>query len=127
MPYHFSVEPKPGYLHVKVNGDSTPETLSAYLRDVHTACEKTGCPRVLIEENLVGPSMSVADIFQVISERAAASFPIVRTLAFVDTNPLHDQSIAKFAETVGVNRGIHGRVFAKLSDAEAWLHAMSNK
>jgi hypothetical protein len=123
MSYNVAIEPKPGYLHITVTGDNAPESVLGYLREVHAACERSGCPRVLVEENLEGASLSVADVCEVVTQRANGVQPVVRTIAFVDCNPKHDPSLMKFAEDVAVNRGINIRVFPTVTEAEAWLKA----
>src|SRR5262249_19507101 len=66
MFYTFTVDRKPpGYLHVKVSGDNTPETVLKYLGEVRAACERLACPYVLIEESLRGPRLDTLDIFAV--------------------------------------------------------------
>ena len=127
MAYQFTIEPKSSYLHFTVTGDNTADSMSGYLRDVYLACKQSGCPRVLIEENLVGPSLSVTDVFDVVTERTAGIFPVVRTVAFVDLNPTHDKTIQKFGENVAVNRGVHVRVFTNVTEAEEWLSAMGDQ
>jgi hypothetical protein len=121
MAYNVAIEPKPGYLHITITGDNTPETLAAYLRDVYAACQRTGCPLALIEEDLVGPSLTIIDVFEVIAERAAGVSPVVQTVAFVDRNPNHNARVNKFGETVAVNRGVHVRVFTDIAQAEQWI------
>jgi hypothetical protein len=121
MLYELTVERKPEYLHVKVTGDNTPQTVSKYLADVHNACSAHKCPNVLIEENLEGPSLEITDIYAVISERSKNTYPVVDRIAYVDVNSDHDSSRMKFAETVAVNRGVHVRMFADVSEAADWL------
>ena len=48
MAYHFRLTRKSGYLHPRVTGDNTEETVMGYLRDVLEACKKHDCPNILI-------------------------------------------------------------------------------
>jgi hypothetical protein len=120
--YSFKIEPKEGYLHIRVEGNNTPETISRYLKEIHEVCLKSGCPNVLVEESLFGPGMGLLDIFDIVSRRALEAFPVVQRIAYVDTNPKHDLSNMKFAETAAVNRSMMNlNVFGSASEAEAWL------
>ncbi|MBI3855329.1 MAG: hypothetical protein HY293_06525 [Planctomycetes bacterium] len=121
MEYRFQLVQKEGYLHVRVRGDNVPETVMKYLREIYEACRKWECPRVLVEENLQGPGMTLTEVFGVVNEASRQVWPVVQQVAFVDVNPEHDHKNMKFAETVAVNRAVNIRVFATLADAEAWL------
>jgi hypothetical protein len=121
MLYSLTVERKPEYLHVKVTGDNTPQTVLKYLTEVHNACSTHKCSDVLIEENLEGPSLEISDIYAVISERSKNVHPVVDRIAYVDVNGDHDSSRMKFAETVAVNRGVNVRIFADVREAANWL------
>jgi hypothetical protein len=125
MPYHLSIEPKPTYLHITVTGDNTPQTIAGYLRDILAACQKSGCPRVLVEENLSGRSLTVTDAFGLASEGAANIDRSVRAIAYVDRNPEHDGSVMNFVENVAVNRGVPLRVFPSIETAREWLESLS--
>jgi hypothetical protein len=121
MDYSFKIVPREGYLHIRVTGDNTPEVVGRYLQEVYQSCLKSGCPNILIEENLVGAGMSLTEIFEVVKERSGQVWPVVQRVAFVDANPKHDPKNMKFAETAAANRSICMSVFASVPDAEAWL------
>lgn len=121
MDYAFKIEPKEGYLHIRVSGDNTPETVGRYLKEVYAACHQSGCPSVLIEENLTGAGMTLTDIFEVVSEGSRQVWPVVQRVAFVDVNPKHDSKSMKFAETTAVNRSVNLHVFASVAEAERWI------
>ena len=121
MKYEFRLSRKDGYLHVRVSGENSPETVAKYLKQLYEECRKTGCPNVLIEENLEGAGMDVGEIFGVVSEGSRTVWPVLQKIAYVDVNPQHDLRNMKFAETVAVNRSVNIRVFAAVQDAENWL------
>lgn len=123
MPFELSTTQRSGYLHFRVSGENTPGNVRGYLAAIHRACEEKGCPNVLIEENLGGPSLPIGEIFRISSAGGAATAPAVRTIAYVDVNPEHKLSDMQFAENVAVTRGINIRVFASLPDAESWMAA----
>jgi hypothetical protein len=118
--YQITIEPTLRYLHVRVTGDNSPETVLAYLAEVRHACVANGSRSVLIEEDLRGPGLDLLNIFRMVAERAESE-PIVLRIALVDKNPEHDAALMRFAETVAVNRGVQMRVFADVAAAAVWL------
>jgi len=121
MTYQIAIDKEPGYLHVRVTGQNSPEAVRAYLAEIYAACVDWNIGTVLIEENLQGPGLSLFDIYQVVTERSADTWPHVRRLAFVDLNAAHRPGNNRFAETVAVNRGMNVRSFFDLEAAKAWL------
>jgi hypothetical protein len=111
--------PKPEYLHAFVTGTNDKETVSGYLEELARESIQRGYRRVLIEEQLAGQRMSMAEVFEIAmqaSDRARGHF---RAIAFVDRNPRGD--LVEFAETVAVNRGIPIKAFPSVREAEEWL------
>lgn len=127
MEYEFRVLHKAGYLHVRVVGDNTPETVVRYLKQLIEMCAKNKCPNVLVEENLEGPGLDLGEIFGIASSGGQAVWPDVRRIAYVDVNHHHDLENMRFAETVAVNRSINMRVFASVPEAENWLQGELNR
>jgi hypothetical protein len=121
MAYQLTVEQKKGYLHIKVSGENSPETVRRYLEEIFSACLRTNCPIVLIEENLQGPGLGVLDIHQIVTEGSKRTWPTVRRIAYVDTNKEHSQPDMHFAETVAVNLGVNVKLFPTVKEAEEWL------
>ena len=122
MAYEVKIDPKPGYLHVRVTGENSAAAVSGYLAEVRGACERLRCPNVLVEENLAGPGLGAFDVFGVVSERSREAGRVMGRMAFVDVNPEHDARLMRFAETVAVNRGMMVRVFGSVGEAEGWLN-----
>ncbi len=127
MPLEVRIEPRPDYLHVRVTGENSEENVLAYLRAVREACRERGCAAVLIEEHLDGPGLGEAAIFSIVSRAAPETAPLIRCIAYVDTNPEHAAGRMAFAENVAVNRGVNVRVFPAVSEAEAWLEQTGDK
>jgi hypothetical protein len=125
MSYTLALEQKRGYLHARVIGANSAETVRAYTQEIHDACLERGCRAVLIEENLAGPSLPLAAVLSVVAERSAQAMQLKQRIAFVDTNPEHDLSRMEFAEDAAVNRGANMRLFASVDAAERWLAAES--
>ena len=70
MSYSVTFEDKPGYLHARVTGSNSRENVLAYLGDVYKACVVRDSSVVLIEEYLLGPSIPLSSVFQVVDARA---------------------------------------------------------
>lgn len=121
MAYTFVTTQAPQYLHFTVEGDNTADTVRGYLNEIAQVCARQGCARVLIEENLRGPSFSMSDVYAVVAEAARKVPPTLRKIAFVDVNPTHRVENMQFAETVAVNRGVNVRRFATVEEAVDWL------
>jgi hypothetical protein len=121
MAYAVAVEPKPGYLHVRVTGENSAETVRGYLADVLRECIQRRCPAVLIEEDLRGPGLKLLEIFQIASQGPQDAWPHVRWIAYLDANPEHSQVDMKFAATTATNRGLNVRVFTDVDAAARWL------
>ena len=121
MSYSVTFEDKPGYLHARVTGSNSRENVLAYLNDVYTACVARNSRVVLIEEYLLGPSIPLSSVFQVVDARAPQARHAIKKIGYVDTNPEHDLTRMEFAEDVAVNRGVNMRLFPTVADAERWL------
>jgi hypothetical protein len=68
IPYQISFEQRPEYLHVTVSGESSTATIRRYVREIREACVRLGMSRVLAVVNLNGPSVSMLDLYKVISQ-----------------------------------------------------------
>lgn len=127
MAYQLTVEEKPGFVHFRVTGDNTPETIRGYLGEVYAVCVERQCARVLIEEDLAGPGLDLFEIFQIVSRGSDRGFPFPIRIAYVDLNPAHRHADMQFAETVAVNRGLNIRVFQDSRDAQAWIEGQTDE
>ncbi len=117
------IEKGQGYLHAIVTGDNLPENIFRYLMQIRDACAESGCPAVLIEENLKGPDLDLRSIFDVVSLSSVSAEPAVKRIAYVDTNPEHDYIKTEFAGNVAVGMGVNVRVFPTVEEARQWLVA----
>jgi len=123
MSYSLNVEPRSTYLFISVTGEISVDTVSSYLAEVIEWCQQLKCPNALIVEDLSGPSLRTARIYQLISRLSAQAAKVIGRLAYVDINHAHDQVGLKFAEDVAVNRGVLVQVFTTVKEAEAWLES----
>jgi hypothetical protein len=121
MSYVLNVESKGSYLYITVTGENSYENVARYLSEVRDLCIQYECPNVLIAENLLGPSLNISRIYDLISKASTQTSPVVRKIAYVDINPEHIADAMIFAENVAVNRGVFVRVFSTIHAAEAWL------
>jgi len=121
MPYTLNLESHPGYLHARVTGTNSQQTVLDYTQEIHRACLEQNVRAVLIEENLSGPSIRLSAVLQIVSQRAPEAAKFLKRIALVDLHPEHDLSRMEFAEDLAANRGVNLRLFASLAAAEQWL------
>jgi hypothetical protein len=123
MSYTLSIEEHPTYLHFRVIGKNTLETVRRYLFEIYTICVERHFSTVLIEENLEGPGLSLDEIFKIASEGSQRKSLPVHRVAYIDLNPEHSMANMEFAKSVAVNRGLEVRVFATVAEAQEWLNS----
>ncbi|MCX5849938.1 MAG: hypothetical protein NTW65_10880 [Deltaproteobacteria bacterium] len=119
MAYELKVTRKPAYLHFIVTGQNSKETIERYVDEINRECVARKCFRILIEESLDGPRLSIMDVFELIQKGTSKYRGIFKTIAYVDVNAI-DNSM-KFAEDACVNRALPMAVFTNVPDAEKWL------
>ncbi len=121
MAYELRIRRQAGHLHVRVTGDNDRETIEAYLNEVQARCEKMRCREVLIEENLRGPSISITELYEIVTALSGKAAPFFRRIAYVDVNPEHDHDRIRFAGDVAANRGVNVSIFKTAAQAAEWL------
>lgn len=117
-PYKISFEERPHYLYVYVEGEQDSYAISiAYWQEVARECRARETTRVLVDENIV-QNVSVTEIYQVAAEIPAMFSGIA--IAFRDRYA--DQAeINEFGVLVAQNRGVIGKFFVEMDEAEKWL------
>ena len=117
-PYQLSIEQRPDYLYVCIEGEKDSYAISkAYWSEISLECERVKATRVMVDENLT-ENVSVAEMYQIASEIPGMFLGI--SIAFVDRHA--DQAdLNEFGELVAVNRGVTGKFFVDAKDAEDWL------
>ena len=118
MDYKISFALHPDYLHATVTGMNTAENVASYLKDIIAESERTGCYRVLVDEQLEGPRLEASDVFEIASTGAIKALGLFQAVAYVDP---HMGDMADFAETVAINRGMPVKFFTSVDRARAWL------
>ena len=121
MEYLLTWEQKRGYLHFRIVGNNTAENVRRWVTEGLELCITHKCHKVLVEENLTGPSLGVGETFWIIDEGCRKACDIITDMAYIDANPTHQKDMLEFSETVARNRGINMRVFSKVDDAVNWL------
>lgn len=119
MSYQLKLVQKPAYLHAIVTGQNSRENVEKYLRELRDERIARGCSKVLVEERLAGPRVSIADAFQIAAGCAELAYGANTEFAYVDVYAVNDSM--KFAESVAVNRGVSVAIFSNVHDAEKWL------
>ncbi len=109
------------YLYSFVEGDEdSVEVTLGYWKRIVDECVRLGFKRVLIEEDFPN-QISTTEVWGAMNE-IAKMLPVGFRVAFVDRQPMQED-INLFAETVAVNRGAYGRVFATVESADEWLRS----
>ncbi len=120
MGYQLTAERDAKFLHIRVTGENSPETLESYLAEVYKLCAKEGYSSVLIEEDLSGPSLEPVEIYRIIRRTSSQTSPLLRKIAYIDTNSKHSKEILSLGETVARDRGVNVSVFDEVEAAKKW-------
>jgi hypothetical protein len=119
MTYEITIERAPTYLHVTGRGEHTADNLRRFLLDAYRAAIEHDCDTLLIELSFAGRSLSVGDIYSVISERSGDGAQL-RHVAWVDNDPEHHER-AEFAELAARRLGVSVQFFPTLAEARLSL------
>ena len=126
MGYTVTITQKPTYLHAVITGENSAENVRNYLKEIQRECKARKCLRVMIEEQLEGPRLSIVDVYRIVSEGTVRALGQIEMIAYVDVNAEGD--LMKFAEDVAVNRFLRVAVFSSVPDAELWMrHLPGNR
>jgi hypothetical protein len=123
MLYNLTLEEHLTHLHFRVTGKNSVEAVRRYLFEIYTICVQRNCSTVLIEENLEGPGLGLAEIYNIVSEGSQRKSMPVHRVAFVDLNPEHSPANMEFAKSVAMNRGLDVRMCVTVAEAEEWLRS----
>jgi hypothetical protein len=115
------LEDRPGYLHSRVTGTNSQDNVLGYTQKIHEACVARKCTAVLIEENLTGPSVSLATAFELVDARVPQARQTLTRIAYVDINPEHDFWRMEFAVERAAKGGVDVRLFKTVEAAQRWL------
>ena len=120
-PFEIQYQECEGHLYAFISGksDSVAAALE-YWQLVIDECRRRGFHALLVEEDFPN-QLSTIEMFTVTSAIPKMGSKGLK-IAFVDKEAEH-YDLNLFGETVAVNRGVHGRVFATRQEAVAWLSA----
>ncbi len=121
MSYAIETVRKPLYLHLKVTGENSLQTVRGYLAEVLDICAGNNCMNVLIEEQLQGARLNTLDVFNAVKSGASNAGKFPRVIAYVDVNVGSGPGLMHFAESLAQGRAINVRVFETVTEAENWL------
>ncbi len=112
-------EDRSGYLYAEVSGpDDNFEISMAYWTAIAERCHLRGTKNLLVLERL-GRYKGERNMTLMIDSIIALGFKNIR-VAYVDAF-VEDLPIAEVGEILAMERGIAGRVFGSVQEAERWL------
>lgn len=118
-PYTIKFEPRDGYLYVYgyAKQDSFDTSLQ-FWTEIAAYCKNNKFSKVLVEEDFATDT-SITEKYNLVSYGHKVGLTGIK-IAFVDLHPeqLNDNI---FSETVACNRGLIGKVFTNVQEAETWL------
>jgi len=117
--YQLTIEERPTHVYARVEGDLTAANALRFLEEAYAACVRAGRSLLLLDMQLHGPDLNTTNVYDVISQRVADGSKL-RKIAYVPFQR-DDRSMAHFAETVAINRGVNVRLFESVAAAERWL------
>jgi hypothetical protein len=117
--YQLKIEERPTHVYARADGDLTAENALKFLEEAYAACVRSGGAALLLDMQLQGPNLATTSVYEVISQRASDGSKL-KKIAYVPFGT-DDRSMAYFAETVAVNRGVNVRLFESVAAAERWL------
>lgn len=110
------IEDRETYLFVKYAGPYQLNVLLRLMDEVAEACLEMGHNKVLVDLREMPGKISTMDRFQ-LGVHGSERFRKTAQVAVV----YRGEEINRFAETVGLNRGIHARIFSDIEEAQVWL------
>jgi selenophosphate synthase len=125
MSYRIETVRKPRYLHLKVTGENSLQTVREYLAEILDICARNNGTNVLIEECLEGARLNTLDVFNAVKSGASHAGKFPRVIAYVDVHAGSGPGLMHFAESLAQGRGINVRVFDTVPEAEDWLKSVA--
>lgn len=118
-PYKIRFEDKEKYLFANVSGENDNFEISRqFWLEIAEECKKKNCKRILVFEE-IKEVVSATEMYKIAAEIPEMGFTGVR-IAFVDRY-LEQQGINEFGSMVAGNRGLIGKIFNNVKEAEEWL------
>lgn len=118
-PCTMKFEHREGYLYAYAHAKKDSFEISLnFWSEIATRCKADGFSKVLVEEDF-GTDNSMIDMYQLVSQGHKIGLTGIK-IAFVDRH-ISQINNNLFGETVARNRGILGKVFTDVQEAEKWL------
>lgn len=118
--YDIRFEHRTEYLYAYVSGEEDNIEISTqYWNEIAEECRQGNYKKVLVEEDITEAIASVIELYQFAAELPKYGFAGIY-IAFVDRY-IEQNELNKFVELVATNRGLKGRVFNDVTEAEKWL------
>lgn len=118
--YNIKFENRSEYLYAYVTGEEDNVEISAqYWNEIAEECRQNNYKKVLVVEDINDAVASVVELYQFAVELPKLGFAGTY-IAFVDRY-IEQNELNKFVELVASNRGLMGRVFNDVNEAEKWL------
>ena len=118
-PYKLEFQRKDDYLYAHVTGEKDSLQISRqYWHEIADECKRLKSSKLLVVEDIM-EAVSMMEMYQIASEIPQMGFYGVR-MAFVDRQ-IGQKELNQFGEIVATNRGIYGKIFNDVAEAEKWL------
>lgn len=111
-----NIERRNGYLYLKYSEPYLFERYIAISKQVYNICLTENYSKVLVDILDMPGKIKTMDRFTIGVEGTLIFRGKVKIAILYRT-----EEIDKFAETVGVNRGLNGRIFSDMDQALTWL------
>jgi len=109
------IERRNGYLYVEYTEEYKLEKFLSISREVLTICRNEQYSKVLV--NILNMQGTLSPM-----QRFEAGVQGARMFRQIKIAVVHrKEEITRFAEDVGVNRGLNGRIFSQMDKALEWL------
>lgn len=119
MSYNIQIEHKENHLFAKVDGEASLESALEMWDLLREKCDELELHMVIVLYRVAG-QLDTIDVFKIaehIAETYRFGHPII---AFVDPR-LDYAQLHRFGEDVLFNRGVKGKAFLNVLEAEKWL------
>jgi len=110
------IERRNGYLYVEFTEEYKLEKFISISREALTICKQKNHNKILVNILNMPGTLSPMQRFEA-GVRGAQMFHSQFKIAVV----FRKEEITRFAENVGINRGLNGRIFSDLDRALEWL------
>lgn len=110
------IEGRNGYLYVEYSEPYQFNTLIAMMKEVIAICEKEDYQKFLVNITEMTGKVGPMERFE-LAMKGVSLFQYKGKYAIV----YRKEEINRFAETVGVNRGLNARIFSDMDEAMTWL------